>query len=189
MNIPQPSVPTSHWIGARAPWVRSRYPPWPFRIDRSTLAIELRAALAQPEERSLRQEERHVRRLRVERQPLHRHAGRSSRRGASAARGEAHGQVPGAHRLEGLGHAPGPHAFRCVELGEPAIDWHRRRVPASRGSSVMRTVAGLSDDTAISTGFPPIRMPPRWPRMMPPERVIPAPAAVMCLSAARRVID
>ena len=53
----------------------------------------------------------------------------------------------------------------------------------------MRTVAGLSDDTAISTGFPPIMMPPAWPRMMPPERAIPAPAAVMCLSAARRVID
>ena len=37
----------------------------------------------------------------------------------------------------------------------------------------MRTVAGLSDDTAISTGLPPIMMSPPWPRMMPPERAIP----------------
>ena len=99
------------------------------------LAIELRAALAETEERPLRQEERHVRRLRVEHQPLHGHAGGRLDVERRRLRGEAHGQVPGAHRLERLGHSPGRHAFRCVGLGEPAIDWHRRRGARLRGEA------------------------------------------------------
>ena len=97
------------------------------------LAIELRAALAEAEQRPLRQEERHVRRLRVERQPLHGHAGGRLDVERRRLRREAHGQVPGAHGLEGLGRAPGPDAFRCVGLGEPAIDWHRRRGAGCEG--------------------------------------------------------
>ena len=53
----------------------------------------------------------------------------------------------------------------------------------------MRTVAGLSDDTAISTGLPPIMMSVVCPRMMPAGQGTPAAADVMCLSASRRVID
>ena len=57
------------------------------------LAIELRAALTETEERPLRQEERHVRRLRVEHQPLHGHAGGRLDVERRRLRGEAHGQV------------------------------------------------------------------------------------------------
>ncbi len=53
----------------------------------------------------------------------------------------------------------------------------------------MRTVAGLSDDTAISTGLPPTMIAVARPRMIPPESATPVPARVICLSASRRVID
>ncbi len=44
------------------------------------------------------------------------------------------------------------------------------------GSAVIRTVEGLTDATAISTGLPAIVMDRVWPRSTPPENATPAPA-------------
>ena len=105
-------------------------------------------------------------------------------------RGKAHGQVAGAHGLEGLAATrPAPTRFAASGWASPPSTGTAVGAPASRGSTVMRTVVGLSDDTAISTGLPPIVIAVACPRMMPPDSATPAPAAAICLSASRRVVD
>ena len=93
------------------------------------LAVELRPALSEAEERPFRQQERHVRRLRVERQPLHRYAGGRLDMECGRLRGEAHGQVSCAHGLEGVCRPPRAHPLRRIRLRDPAVVWHRRRRP------------------------------------------------------------
>ena len=51
----------------------------------------------------------------------------------------------------------------------------------------MRTVSGLTDDTAISTGLPATMMSAAWPRITPPLTARPAPATPSCVNASRRV--
>jgi hypothetical protein len=51
------------------------------------------------------------------------------------------------------------------------------------GDTTMRTVTGVIDATAISTGTPAMRMGADWPRMIPPPNAMPAPAKPNCLSA------
>ena len=94
-----------------------------------TLAIELRPALAEAEERTLRQQERHVRRLRVERQPLDGPAGRRLDVERGRLRREAHGQVPRAHGLECVCRPPRTDALCRVRLHQCAIVGHCRRRP------------------------------------------------------------
>jgi hypothetical protein len=60
--------------------------------------------------------------------------------------------------------------------------------PLARGRTLMRTVVGLNDDTAISTGLPPITMSVACPRNTPPDRATAAPTVAICPSASRRVI-
>ena len=88
------------------------------------LAIELRSALTEAEEWAFRQQERHVRRLRVEHEALNRHAGGRLDVHRWRLRGEAHRQIPRPHRLECLRRPAGTDTLRRVGLREPAIDWH-----------------------------------------------------------------
>jgi hypothetical protein len=54
------------------------------------------------------------------------------------------------------------------------------------GTTVRRMVAGLTDATMISTGWPATTMGPDWPRMMAGASASPAPAEPSRVIAARR---
>ena len=84
-----------------------------------------------------------------------------------------------------------PAATRLAAAGcaTPPSSGTAAGAPETIGRTLRRTVAGLSDDTTISTGWPPIVMSVVCPRMMPPANATPAPAAVICLSASRRVME
>ena len=87
-------------------------------------AVELRPTLPEAEQRSLRQQEGHVRRLGVECQPLDEHAvGRLDMEGGRLG-GEAHGQVAGADRLERLCRSSCRDTLGRRRLRHAPIVWH-----------------------------------------------------------------
>ena len=94
---------------------------------RLALAIELWTALAEPEQRPARQDERHVGRLRIEAQTLHRPA----RRRLDVNRAcPPHGQVPRPYRLEAVGRPARARARSRVRLRHAAIVEDRQRFAA-----------------------------------------------------------
>ena len=173
MNVHAPAVRADqpldrHATAVRAQLIASLAVPHPIG---GPLAIELRAALAETEQRPFRQEERHIRARCIEGQPLHRLPRRIihvQRRGVG---GEAHGQVSSTNRREGdRGGGPRP----CLRRLPPARHL-RERVPPATGTTVRRTVIGLTEATAISTGTPLTITGAPWARKTPPENASAVP--------------